>query len=202
MEVSGQRLRPYRVTMVLESSDREIVAACQRGDTEAFRTLFELYKDKLFSIAFRFSGDRSAAMDIAQDAFLKLFSRIGEFRGESSFETWVYRVVVNSCLDHRRRSRRLLPLADAFLGRLTEPRDCLADLMRSEMDARVRAAVDHLPPDLRIVVVLRYTEGLSYDDIAEVLACPPGTVASRLNRAHKLLERRLSHLVGKGDPRV
>jgi RNA polymerase sigma-70 factor, ECF subfamily len=188
--------------MVLEGSDRELVAACQRGEPDALRTLFETYKDKLFSIAFRFSGDRSAAMDIAQDAFLKLFSHIGDFRGDSSFETWVYRVVVNSCLDSRRRSRRLLPLADAFLDRLTDSRDCLADLMRSEMDASVRAAVERLPPDLRIVVVLRYTEGFSYDDIAEVLTCPPGTVASRLNRAHKLLERRLSHLVRKGDGRV
>ena len=188
--------------MVLEASDRELVAACQRGEPAAFRTLFETYKDKLFSIAFRFSGDRSAAMDIAQEAFLKLFSRIGDFRGESSFDTWVYRVVVNSCLDSRRRSRRLLPLEDAFPAGLADSRDCLADLMRSEMDARVRSAVDHLPPDLRIVVVLRYTEGLSYDAIAEVLACPPGTVASRLNRAHKLLERRLSHLVRKGEGRV
>ncbi len=199
MEVGSRLSAHQRVTMVLEGSDRELVAACQRGESEAFRTLFETYKDKVFSIAYRFSGDRSAALDIAQDAFLKLFSRIGDFRGDSSFETWVYRVVVNSCMDSRRRSRRLLPLADAFLERLADSRDCLADLMRSEMDASVRAAVDHLPPDLRIVVVLRYTEGLSYDEIAQVLACPPGTVASRLNRAHKLLERRLSHLVKKGD---
>ena len=82
--------------MVLEGSDRELVAACQRGERDAFRALFETYKDKIYSIALRFSGDRAIAMDIAQDTFLKLFSSIRDFRGDASFETWVYRLVVNS----------------------------------------------------------------------------------------------------------
>jgi RNA polymerase sigma-70 factor (ECF subfamily) len=86
-------------------------------------------------------------------------------------------------------------LADDIAGGLRESSDCLADLLRSEMGARVQSAVERLSPDLRIVVVLRYTEGLAYEEIAEVLGCSPGTVASRLNRAHKALERRLSHLV-------
>ncbi len=181
--------------MVLEGSDRELVAGCQRGDREAFRELFEAYKNRVFSIAYRFSGDPAAAMDIAQDTFLKLFSRIRDFRGESGLETWIYRMVVNSCMDHRRRSWRLMPLAGEVAAGLRHSGDCLAELMRSEMGARVHSAVERLSPDLRIVVVLRYTEGLSYEEIAEVLGCSPGTVASRLNRAHKALERRLSHLV-------
>jgi RNA polymerase sigma-70 factor (ECF subfamily) len=181
--------------MVLEGSQRELVAACRRGEREAFRALFECYKDKVFSIALRFSGDPATAMDIAQDTFVKLFSRIGDFRGDSTFETWMYRMVVNSCLDHRRRSLRLLPLIDEVAGRLRESRDCLTDLLRSEMGERVHAAVERLSPDLRMVVVLRYTEGLSYEQMAEVLGCSAGTVASRLNRAHKALERRLAYLV-------
>jgi RNA polymerase sigma-70 factor (ECF subfamily) len=181
--------------MVLEGSDRELVAGCRRGEREAFRALFEAYKDRVFSIALRFSGDPATAMDIAQDTFVKLFSRIGDFRGESSFETWMYRMVVNSCLDHRRRSWRLLPLVDEVAGRLRESRDSLVELMRTEMGERVQSAVERLSPDLRMVVVLRYTEGLAYEEIAAVLGCSPGTVASRLNRAHKALERRLAHLV-------
>jgi RNA polymerase sigma-70 factor, ECF subfamily len=181
--------------MVIEGSDRELVAACQRGEREAFRALFETYKDRVFSIAFRFSGEEATAMDIAQDTFVKLFSCIRDFRGESRFETWIYRLVVNGCMDHRRRTWRMLPMADRVLGSLRDSRDCLSDLLRSEMGARVHSAVERLSPGLRIVVVLRYTEGLAYDEIAEVLGCSPGTVASRLNRAHKLLERRLSHLV-------
>jgi len=181
--------------MVLEGSEKEIVLACQRGERDAFRTLFETYKDKVYSIALRFSGDRAVAMDIAQDTFLKLFSSIRDFRGDAGFETWVYRLVVNSCLDHRRRTRRLIPLADEFLLTLRASGDSLAEVLRSEVSDRVRSAVDRLSPDLRIAIILRYTEGLAYEEIAEVLGCSPGTVASRLNRAHKALERRLSHLV-------
>ena len=181
--------------MVLEGSDRELVAACQRGERDAFRALFETYKDKVYSIALRFSGDPAIAMDIAQDTFLKLFSSIRDFRGDASFETWVYRLVVNSCLDHKRRSWRLIPIADELLAVLQAPADCLGEILRGEMQQRVQSAVERLSPDLRMVIVLRYTEGLSYDEIAEVLGCSPGTVASRLNRAHKALERRLSDLV-------
>jgi RNA polymerase sigma-70 factor (ECF subfamily) len=183
--------------MVLEGSERELVAACQRGEREAFRELFETYKDKVYSIALRYSGDPAVAMDIAQDTFLKLFSSIREFRGDSSFETWVYRLVVNSCLDHKRKHWRLIPMADEFLTTLRSSGDSLAEMLRSEFSAVIRSAVDRLAPDLRIAIILRYTEGLSYAEISEVLGCSAGTVASRLNRAHKALERRLAHLVGR-----
>ena len=187
--------------MLLEGTQRELVEACQRGEHEAFRALFETYRNKVYSIALRFAGDQAAAMDIAQDTFLKLFSSIQDFRGDSAFETWVYRMVVNSCLDRRRKLRRYVPLADEFLATLRASGDALTAMLRAEMADRIRAAVDKLSPDLRIVVVLRYTEGLAYDQIAEVLACSPGTVASRLNRAHKALERRLAHFVQKEGTR-
>jgi RNA polymerase sigma-70 factor, ECF subfamily len=181
--------------MVLEGSERELVQSCQRGERDAFRALFETYKNKVFSVALRFSGDEAVAMDIAQDTFLKLFSSIRDFRGDASFDTWIYRLVVNSCLDHRRRNRRLIPLADGFLATLRAEGDSLSRMLRSEVSSSIWAAVDRLAPDLRIAIVLRYTEALSYDQIAEVLGCSPGTVASRLNRAHKVLERKLSYLV-------
>ena len=180
--------------MVLEGSEREVITACQRGDRDAFRALFETYKDKVYSIALRFSGDPSQAMDIAQDTFVKLFSSIRDFRGDASFDTWIYRLVVNSCLDQRRRAWRLIPLAGEVLSTLRSSGDSLCDVLREEMTGRVRSAVEKLPPDLRIAIVLRYTEGLSYEQMAEALGCAPGTVASRLNRAHKVLERRLAPL--------
>src|SRR5579864_5411757 len=95
--------------MVLDANDREVIEACQRGDYDAFRLLFEAHQDRVFSIALRYTGDRAAAMDIAQETFLKLLSSIGEFRAEASFESWLYRIVVNRCLDHRRRGRRWMP---------------------------------------------------------------------------------------------
>lgn len=188
--------------MVVETNHREviphvieqIIEGCRRGDEEAFRELFETHKDKVYSIALRYAGNPAVAMDIAQETFLKLMSRIHQFRGESSFDSWLYRLVVNCCMDHRRRHRRLQPLLDEFLDVFRAPQPtALEGLEKEEMQAEVQRVVSRLGPEQRIVVVLRYTEGLSYEEIAEILGCSRGTVASRLNRAHKVLERRLRH---------
>jgi len=181
--------------MVLEGTERDLVEACQRGDREAFRALFELHKDRVYSIALRYSGAPADAMDIAQDAFLKLFSCLRGFRGDSRLDTFLYRVVVNRCLDQKRKEWRLLPLEGELTAVLRAGGASPSQqLLRNEVSTLVQSAVEKLTPELRMVVVLRYTEGLGYDQIAQVLACSPGTVASRLNRAHKLLEKRLSFL--------
>jgi RNA polymerase sigma-70 factor (ECF subfamily) len=174
---------------------RDVIDACRRGEADAFAALFELHRDRVYSIALRFSGDPSVALDITQETFLKLLSKIGEFRGEASFDSWLYRLVVNGCLDHRRAGRRWSPLLDGWLGALrASGENVLQQLLRTEVQENVQQVVAKLPAELRIVVILRYTEQLSYDEIAEILGCPQGTVASRLNRAHKLLERRLAGL--------
>jgi len=181
--------------MVLEGNDRETIAACQRGDRDAFRALFEAYQDKVYSIALRYTGDPAAALDIAQDTFLKLLSSIQNFRGDSGFDTWLYRLVVNRCFDDRRRGRRLLRFVEGVLDTFRAPGESAFDeIARGEVSSEVQSMVARLSPEQRMVVVLRYTEGLSYEEIAEILGCSSGTVASRLNRAHKILERRLSHL--------
>jgi len=181
--------------MVINGNDRETIAACQRGEREAFRALFEAYQDKVYSIALRYSGDRAVALDIAQEVFLSLLSTIHEFRGESGFETWLYRLVVNRCLDQQRRGRRLIAFVEDLLDTFRAPQESAIDeLLRSEVSSEVQSVVARLSPEQRIVVVLRYTEGLAYEEIAAIVGCSPGTVASRLNRAHKILERRLSHL--------
>ena len=190
---------PDEFGMVLGVNHRDVVEACQRGDEEAFRLLFESHKDRVYSIALRYAGDPAAAMDITQDTFLKLLSNIQQFRGDSSFESWLYRLVVNTCLDYHRRRRRFLPLLEEGLEEALHvfraPREsALHDLLREEQEERVQEVVAQLPEEQRMVVVLRYTDGLSYEEIADVLGCRRGTVASRLNRAHKSLERRLSHL--------
>ncbi len=182
--------------MLKQVSEEEIVDGCRRGDAECFRVLFETYKDRVYSVALRFSGEEALAMDIAQDTFLKLYSCIGEFRGDSAFLTWVYRLVANRCMDHRRRSWRMIPMAEEIVAVLRAPGDALHNLLHDEMRGQVRGAIEKLPAEQRIVVVLRYTEGLGYEEIADVLGCSAGTVASRLNRAHKTLERRLSSWKG------
>jgi RNA polymerase sigma-70 factor (ECF subfamily) len=183
--------------LVATEIDPELLEACRSGDRDAFRALFETYKDKVYSVALRYSGDPAAAMDISQDVFVALFSRLPGFRGDSSFETWLYRLVVNRCLDQRRKLRRIVPMLADAIHRFRVNERVTADLIRSETRGEVRAAIARLPDELRIAVVLRYTEGLSYDEMAEAMNCAKGTVASRLNRAHKHLARRLKYLNGK-----
>jgi len=181
--------------MVLESNDRDLVEGCRRGDPDAFRQLFETHKGRVYSIALRYSGDATIAMDIAQDTFLKLLSSIHDYRGEANFETWLYRVVVNRCLDHHRRGRRLLPMVNDLLDLIwTTGETVLHTLLRTEFEESIQQVIQTLSPQQRMVVVLRYTEGLSYEEIAAILGCSTGTVGSRLSRAHRVLERRLSHL--------
>jgi RNA polymerase sigma-70 factor (ECF subfamily) len=176
--------------------DYSFVEACQSGDREAFRTLYESYKDAVYSIALNFSGgNEEAAKDIAQEVFLKLFSSLKSFRGSANFSTWLFRVVVNACMDEHRRRRRFVPLEDSvpperMMSRQSQERDAYQKRLAGE----VRVAMAALSPKLRLPVVLRYVQDLSYDEIARVLGCSAGTVASRLNRGHKFLARRLAHL--------
>ena len=201
MQTSKQRTA--NVSMVAEETDRELLDACRRGESGAYRALFEKYKDKVYSVALRYTGDAAAAQDIAQDTFLKLFSAIEGFRGDAGFESWLYRLVVNRCFDQKRRTRRLMPLIDEVFSALRAPDESILDeVLRSEMSAHVASVVASLPPDQHMVVVLRYTQNLSYDEIAEILGCSSGTIGSRLNRAHRVIARRLSHLVNsKGRTR-
>src|SRR6516225_11351217 len=185
--------------MVLHEDEREVIESCRQGDHDAFALLFEAHRDQVYSIALRFSGNEATAMDIAQEAFLKVLSHIKDFRSEARFDTWLYRLVVNTCLDHRRRRRNLLPILEDIVDVVRPSRETvLGDLLRAEAHDEVREIVSRLAPEHRMVVVLRYTEGLSYEQIAEILGCSRGTVASRLNRAHKILARKLTKFRNSG----
>ena len=177
-----------------ESVDWQVIAACQLGDRDALRTLFEIYKDRVYSIAmYSLGGTETMAADVTQQVFVKLMTRINQFRGQSEFATWLYRLVVNTCRDEQRKTRRFIPLADASIPAISNqsPR---AEYARKDLSMRVQIAVAQLKPKLRWPILLRYVEDLSYEEIASVLGCSKGTVASRLNRGHKALARRLHHL--------
>ena len=193
--VTGERME-NRAPMAEQLIDGRVITACQQGDRDAFRLLFEAYKDKVFSIAvYAVGGDRSLADDVTQQIFLKLFSAIGQFRGESEFTTWLYRLVVNACLDERRRRRRLLPWEDgASMSNKSERKPQEKQYARLEIAEAVREAIGELKPKFRLPILLKYIEGLSYEEIASVMGCSKGTVASRLNRGHSQLAKRLSHL--------
>lgn len=177
--------------------DARVIRACQEGDREAFRQLFEAYKDRVFSIACYSLGNQAAADDVTQQIFVKLFTRIGQFRGDSEFTTWLYRLVINSCLDERRKQKRFLPVEEFPMSKAIYKKSPETGYERREIAGSVREAIGGLKPKMRLPIILKYIEGLSYEEIAGVLGCSKGTVASRLNRAHKALAKRLGHLRGE-----
>src|SRR5262245_42331589 len=185
-----------RAAMAEQLINGQVIQACQQGDRDAFQSLFEAYKDKVFSIAvYSSGGDRTVAEDVTQQIFLKLFTAIRQFRGESEFTTWLYRLVVNACLDEKRRRRRLLPWGETVAVRnSSDKKPQEKHYARLEVAEAVREAINELKPKFRLPILLKYIEGLSYEEIASVMGCSKGTVASRLNRGHSQLAKRLSHL--------
>lgn len=177
--------------LVLEQIDASTLQRCRENDPAAQRRVFEHYKDQVYSIAVEFlKGDESAAKDVTQEVFVKVFRGLPSFRQEARFSTWLYRIVTNACMDEVRRGRRLVFYADLprHMHPTTEPTES------SDADGPVRQALARLSPKLRIVVLLRYFEDLSYEEIADATGVSAGTVASRLNRAHRSLGNALRNL--------
>jgi len=184
------------VFMAKQIIDDSTIEACRRGDSDALQLVFETYRDRVYSIALcYFDGDEAAAKDITQDVFLKLMTAITQFENRSQFSTWLYRVVTNACLDRHRSFRRLLFFADVPAG--TRRAQSAEDrYIQNELETSVRKVIAGMQPKLRMAILLKYFEDLSYDEMAVVLGCSRGTVASRLNRAHQILARKLAHLRG------
>lgn len=199
-------------TPLITDPDRELVAACQASPAEglegAFRTLYEHYKDRVYNVCYRITGNPTDALDASQETFGILFRKIGEFRFESRFSSWVYRIAVNASIDLKRRaSTRWLSSLDASSDPSGEtPRPEILDertelpaaaASRHELENEIQRAISRLSPKMRVITVLRYLEALSYEQIAQTLQISIGTVKSRLARAHQALDRELTPVLDK-----
>jgi RNA polymerase sigma-70 factor, ECF subfamily len=190
----------------VERSDRELVRASRHGDKEAFRELVERYQRKIVSVAMGMVHNREDAMEIAQETFVKAYENLGNFKGDSSFYTWLYRIVVNLAIDFQRRERRRPTVAiedqgggnagEGYEIPLKEERlaDPFEQTQSREIGERVAAAVNELTPDHKAVILLREVEGLSYEEISRVMQCSKGTVMSRLHYARKKLQKKLQDI--------
>ncbi len=203
-----------RSKSMLEPTDLEAVAKAAKGDHEAFRVLVERYQNRAYGLALRVMRDEEAARDVVQEAFLKAYRSLDRFEGRSSFYTWFYRVVMNLCLDAKRRTpagrhvewdeQRAMqtPTAtgmDAIDPDLQRAAGPSGELERAQLRDALRHAIDQLPDDARQTLVLREVDGLSYAEIAEALEIPKGTVMSRLHHARKRM-RTLLEASGTVDP--
>lgn len=181
--------------------DHELVARIRQGDGDALAVVVERYQDRIFALIYGIVRDRHEIEDIAQEVFLKVFTRIHAFDERSKFYTWLYRVAVNAAKDHvKKRSRRpavALEEDDAIPADGDSP---WAHASIAEVRRMVRAEIAALPPRYREVLALRELEGMTYNEIAEVLQLSIGTVESRLHRARAKLKRRLERHVSGQDP--
>lgn len=176
-----------------ETSDeqllRDFLATGSRG---AFGELYSRYRDKIYNTAFRIVGDSEGARDVAHDVFLKVYVEARSFAFRSSFSSWIYRITVNRSLDEARRSKRRRSQAsmDALGEQVSSPSDSdnpKVVALEREMEAELLKALEMLSPKLKAVITLRYFESMSYEQVAEIIARPVGTVKSRLRRAHRRL---------------
>lgn len=194
--------------------DARLVLACQaetlRGLEGAFRELYDAYKDRVYNVCYRITGSATDALDASQETFGIVFRKLAEFRFESKFSSWVYRIAVNASIDLKRRqvSRRMPSLDSIQEGEfapdgtrfdLTDERSeqPQATASRHELEREIQRAITRLSPKLRAITVLRYVESLSYEQIAETLQISLGTVKSRLARAHEALDRELTPVLDR-----
>jgi RNA polymerase sigma-70 factor (ECF subfamily) len=166
-----------------DQEDRTLVERCLGGDTEAFRPLLEKYHRQLYGVAVRMLGNREDARDATQNAFVKAYRALGKYDPSYRFFSWVYRILVNECLNELRARRPMTTLSDSLVG----PGTPVEAVQASESRREVRRAVLQLPPEQREVIVLRHFGGMSYAQLAAALGIPESTVRSRLFGARQRL---------------
>lgn len=192
---------------VKETRDREaqedeaLVERAKTGDRAAFQALFQKYHRRVYAVALGVVKRPEDAMDVVQDAFIKVHKHLGTFQGASSFYTWLYRIVMNLGIDHVRRSRKVVewgddvPLDQAAGDGTMVPKVGDANpsrtLVRRELSDKIRQALETLPEYHRAVILLREVEGMSYEEIADVLEVPKGTIMSRLFHARRKMQDQL-----------
>ncbi|MBK1726472.1 RNA polymerase sigma factor RpoE [Halorhodospira neutriphila] len=187
-------------------SDRDLVARVQAGDKQAFDVLVLRYQQRLVKLITRYVRDPQEALDVAQEAFIRAYRAIPNFRGESSFYTWLYRIGVNTAKNHLVAQGRRPPDSDVDaedaerfdINTVLRDQDTPeAVFHRDEVERTVIEAIEALPEELRTAVTLRELEGLSYQEIAQAMECPVGTVRSRIFRAREAIDKRLRQLTGE-----
>ena len=183
----------------MDHEETEMISRCQRGDQEALKAIFDKYHKKVYSIAYGVVRQREEALDVVQEVFIKLFRSIKNFKGRSNFYTYLYRMVMNTAIDHKRKAGK------QFMSSLNEegsfePSDEAEKgperiLLQKELEERVKMAMDKLPAEQKAALIFRDVEGLSYQEMAETMGCSIGTVMSRLHYGRKRMQESLKDYV-------
>ncbi len=184
--------------------DLELVKRVQAGDNSAFDLLVRKYQHRIGAVVYRFVPDHAESQDVTQEALIRAYRALGNFRGDSQFYTWLYRIAVNTAKNHLVAMKRRPPTADIAVedaehhaggGRLHDHDTPEHQLLRQEIESTVSDTVAALPEDLRQAITLREVDGRSYEEIAQLMQCPIGTVRSRIFRAREAIDRQLRPLM-------
>ncbi len=184
--------------------DLDLVKRVQAGDNAAFDLLVRKYQHRIGAVVYRFVPDHAESQDITQDAFIRAYRALANFRGDAQFYTWLYRIAVNTAKNHLVAMKRRPPTADvdvqdaehlAGAGRLHDHDTPEHQLLRQEIEQTVARTVASLPDELRRAITLREVDGLSYEEIAQLMQCPIGTVRSRIFRARDAIDQKLRPLM-------
>lgn len=191
-----------------EDTDKELVKRVQKGDQAAFDMLFVRYHVKILNLIGRYVRDQEEVRDVAQEAFIKAYRALPRFRGDSAFYTWLYRIAINTAKNHLVSRSRRPPSSDVDIedadyrddaDMLRDVEDPESALARDQLQATIHQALADLPDDLRSALTLREFDGLSYEQIAQVMECPVGTVRSRIFRAREFVDERIKPLMGRAE---
>lgn len=186
-----------------KETDRQLVERVKRGDKRAFDLLVLKYQHKIVGLVSRYLRDQDEVVDVTQEAFIKAYRALPRFRGDSAFYTWLYRIAINTAKNHLVSKSRRPPDTDLDIdaGEFQDSSAVLSDidtpesrLATDQLEAVIYKAIDDLPEELKVAVTLREFEGLSYEEIAEVMECPVGTVRSRIFRAREAIEKKIETL--------
>ena len=195
--------------MATSDGDQQLVERAQKGDTRAFDLLVLKYQGRVANLVSRYVNNAAEVEDVTQEAFIKAYRALPNFRGDSAFYTWLYRIAANAAKNHlvalgrRPSSDQVIDEAEHFdlPGKLKDHESPDAVLMGMELEQTVNSAIDSLPDELKAALTLREFEGLSYEEIAEILSCPIGTVRSRIFRAREAVDQRVEEQLG-GESRL
>ncbi len=195
--------------MATSDGDQQLVERAQKGDTRAFDLLVLKYQGRVANLVSRYVSNAAEVEDVTQEAFIKAYRALPKFRGDSAFYTWLYRIAANAAKNHlvalgrRPSSDQVIDEAEQFdlPGKLKDHESPDAVLMGMELEQAVNSAIDSLPDELKAALTLREFEGLSYEEIAEILSCPIGTVRSRIFRAREAVDQRVEEQLG-GESRL
>lgn len=189
-----------------KDTDKELVRRVQKGERRAFDLLFSRYQQKILNLVGRYLRDSQDVEDVAQEAFIKAYRALPRFRGDSAFYTWLYRIAINTAKNHVVARGRRPPGVDVDVEdaefmtgneMLRESESPEAAMARDQLVAVIDDAIAELPEDLRSAVTLREFDGLSYEQIAEIMDCPVGTVRSRIFRARDSIDKRIEPVLNR-----